>query len=84
MIMIEDEGSWAEVGKNQISKWGLGILDSVSLLENTLRIRLRSDAQYCIPRGILTACLQRATAKKINPKESRSDSGFELLFDLNR
>ena len=84
MIMIEDEGSWAEVGKNQISKWGLGILDSVSLMENTLRIRLRSDAQYCIPRGILTACLQRATAKKITPKESRSDSGFELLFDLNR
>ena len=84
MIMIEDEGSWAEVGKNQISKWGLGILDSVSLLENTLRIRFRSDAQYCIPRGILTACLQRATAKKITPKESRSDSGFELLFDLNR
>ena len=83
MIMIEDEGSWMEVGKNQISKWGLGILDSASILENTLRIRLRSDAQYCIPRGILAACLQRATAKKITPKESRSDSGFELLFDLN-
>ena len=82
MIMIEDEGSWADVGKNQLSRWGLGIIDSASILENTLRIRLRSDAQYCMPTGILTACLQRATAKKISPKETRFDSGFELLFDL--
>ena len=83
MIMIEDEASWADVGKNQLSKWGLGIIDSASMLENTLRIRLRSDAQYCIPTGILTACLQRAMAKRATPKETRFDSGFELLFDLN-
>ena len=83
MIMIEDEASWVNVGKNQLSKWGLGIIDSAYLLENTLRIRLRSDAQHCIPTGILTACLQRGTAKRASPKETRFDSGFELLFNLN-
>jgi len=82
MIMIEDEASWADIGKNQLSKWGLGIIDSASMLEKTLKIRLRSDANYCIPTGILIACLQRATAKRVFPKETRLDSGFELLFDL--
>ena len=82
MIMIEDEASWVDVGKNQLSKWGLGIIDSASILENTLRIRLRSDAQYCIPTGILTACLQRAMARRATPMETRFDSGLELLFDL--
>ncbi len=83
MIMIEDEGSWSEVGKNQLSKWGLGIIDSASSSEKTLRIMLRSDAQHCIPSGILMACLQRTTARKVIPKETKSDTGFELVFDLN-
>jgi hypothetical protein len=82
MIMIEDEASWVEVGKNQLSRWGLGIIDSASMLENKLKIRLRSDAKYCIPTGILTACLERATAKRVFPKETRFDSGLELVFDL--
>ena len=83
MVMIENEGSWLEVGKNQLSKWGLGIIDSVSTSGNKLRIMLRSDAQPSIPRGILIACFQRATAKRISPVGYTSDSGFELIFDLN-
>ena len=83
MIMIENERSWLEIGKNHLSKWGLGIIDSVSSLGNKLRIMLRSDAQPSIPKGILMACFQRATAKRISPVGYISDSGFELLFDLN-